>query len=318
LENGPHQRRWPRIAVVGAGAVGCYFGGLLSRAGAPVVLIGRPAFVKAVRDADLLIETAQFQARVPVEASSEISAVRSADVVLFCVKTTGNAVAKELAPLLSSHAVVVSLQNGVDNVQQIRALAGIDALAAAVYVAASIPEPGHVKHVARGDLIVGPADDRATKVADLFLQAQISCQVSDNIEGELWTKLISNCALNAISALGQAKYGRIVEELGARQLVAGVVEEVFAVARGAHVRFPALEDSQTAIAAALAIAAQMAEATSSTAQDIARGRRTEIDALNGYIARRGAELGVETPLNHALFTLVRLLEGNFASPGSVL
>jgi 2-dehydropantoate 2-reductase len=118
-----------------------------------------------------------------------------------------------------------------------------------------------------------------------------------------------NCALNAISAVGQARYGRIAESLDARNLVEAVVNEVFAVACAAQVVLPGLEDAKAGMAGAVKIATQMADALSSTAQDINRGKRTEIDSLNGFIARRGAELGVPTPMNQAMFTLVKLVEG---------
>ena len=138
---------WPRIAVVGAGAVGGYFGGMLARAGAPVVMIGRTPFVEAVRTRGLVLDTLQFKETVRVEASTELEAVRGADIALFCVKTTDTeSTARLLAPLLSPSATVVSLQNGVDNADKIRA-AGIDALSAVVYVAASVPQPAHIKHV---------------------------------------------------------------------------------------------------------------------------------------------------------------------------
>lgn len=299
---------WPRVAVVGAGAVGGYFGGLLARAGAPVVMIGRPAFVDAVRHTGLVLDTVQFHERVQVEASVDLSAVREADLILFCVKTTDNAVtARGLAPFLASHTIVVSLQNGVDNAEQVRSAAGIDVLPAVVYVAASVEEPGHVKHVGRGDLVVG-SGEKAKQVAEIFLRANIPCRISDNIEGELWTKLIWNCALNGVSALGQAKYGQIAESTEARTLVQTVVDEVLAVARAARIVLPGVPDSEAGMAGAMQIATQMAEALSSTAQDIHRGRRTEIDSLNGYIARRGAALGVPTPANFALYSLVKLLE----------
>src|SRR5438046_9066224 len=137
---------WPRIAVVGAGAVGGYFGGLLARAGAPVVLIGRPAFVEAVKKGGLFLDTLQLQEKVRVEASNEMAAVDGAEVVLFCVKTTDNApTARAIAPHVVNGALVVSMQNGVDNAEQIRAAAAIEALPSVVYVAASVPEPGREK-----------------------------------------------------------------------------------------------------------------------------------------------------------------------------
>ena len=304
------QKSWPRIAVIGAGAVGGYFGGTLARAGAPVVMIGRAAFVEAVKKNGLYLDTLQFKESVRVEASTEMQAAREAEVVLFCVKTTDNAAtASELAPLLAPGAIVVSMQNGVDNAEQIHAASGVRALSAVVYVAASVPEPGRVKHVGRGDLVVGPRNAQTELFASLFERAGVPCRISDNITGELWTKLIANCALNAVSALGRAKYGQIAASADARKVVETVVDEVLAVARAAGIQPQGLEDPKAAIAGAFKIATQMAEALSSTAQDLNRGKRTEIDSLNGYIARRGAELGVSTPVNHALFTLVKLAEG---------
>jgi 2-dehydropantoate 2-reductase len=211
--------------------------------------------------------------------------------------------------LLAPGALVLSFQNGVDNVGQIRAAAGIDALPTVVYVAASVPEAGRVKHVGRGDLVFGPQSAKTERVAALFSRANVPCRISDNIDGELWTKLIWNCALNAVSALGHAKYGQIAASADARKVVETVVDEVLAVARAANIHPPGLEDRKVAIAGAMKIATQMAEALSSTAQDMNRGKRTEIDSLNGYISRRGAELGVPTPVNHALYALVKLVEG---------
>jgi 2-dehydropantoate 2-reductase len=200
------------------------------------------------------------------------------------------------------------LQNGVDNADQVHAAANVSAVPAAVYVAVSVPESGRVKHLARGDLIIGPPSERTTHLADLFGRAGIPCRVSDNIEGELWLKLLRNCALNAISALGQSRYGEIVQSEDAKKLMEQIVNEVLAVARAADVVLPDVDDRKSGMAAAMELATQMADAFSSTAQDLNRGRPTEIDALNGYISRRGAELGIPVPVNHALFTLVKLAE----------
>src|SRR5579864_928959 len=304
------QDAWPRIAVVGAGAVGGYFGGMLARAGAPVAMVGRPAFVEAVKKNGLFLDTVQFQEAVRVEASTEINSIRAAEIVLFCVKTTDNAAtARAIAPLLAPGALVICLQNGVDNVEQIRAAAGIEALPAVVYVAASVPEPGRVKHVGRGDLVVGPRNAKTERFAGLFERAHVPCRISENIVGDLWTKLTWNCALNAISALGKAKYGQIAASEDARKVVEDIVKELLAVAHAANIQLPDLEDFTAAMSGALKIAAQMSGAFSSTAQDLNRGKLTEIDSLNGYIARRAAELGVPAPLNHALYTLVKLAEG---------
>lgn len=303
------QSNWARVAVVGAGAVGGYFGGMLARAGAPVVFIGRPNFVDAVLRNGLLLDTLQGPHTVRVDASTELSASRGADLVLFCVKSTANAAtARELAPFLGPDSIVLSMQNGVDNVEQIRAAAGIEALPAVVYVACSVPKPGTIKHVGRGDLVLGPESQKTRHVAETFESARVPCRITGNIEGELWVKLISNCALNAISAIAQARYRQIAASEAARQMVHEVVSEVLAVSRAAGISMPGVDSSDAALAIAIKIATQMGEQISSTGQDLTRGKRTEIDSLNGYIARRGAELAVPTPVNQALYALVKLLE----------
>jgi len=307
--------KWPRIAVMGAGALGCYFGGMFARAGAPVTLIGRAQHVEAIARAGLFFDSIHFQQRIPVPASTDAAAVRDAEIVLLCVKTVDTEeAAKSFAPHLASGAIVVSLQNGVDNVERIRAATGIEAIAASVYVAAEMTAPGCVKHTARGDLVIGdPLDLHPTgasrrqqleDLAALFGRAGISCTVSENIAGELWTKLIMNCAYNAISALSRTRYGRMVRSPWTRELMRQVIEEVMAVAHAAGVRLPDVN----LVEAGLKLAETMPNAISSTAQDLARGKRTEIDSLNGYVARRGAELGIATPVNQTLHALVKLLE----------
>jgi 2-dehydropantoate 2-reductase len=128
--------------------------------------------------------------------------------------------------------------------------------------------------------------------------------VIDDLAPDLWIKLVMNCAFNAVSALGGVQYGAIAADDAARETVTRAVEEAQAVAAAAGVRLPEAD----LVPAAWKLAAAMPQATSSTAQDLARGRPTEIDALNGYVARRGKELGVPTPVNQALCALVHLRE----------
>src|SRR5204863_2037946 len=213
-------QEWPRIAVVGAGAVGGYFGGMFARAGAPTVFVGRRHFADAVNSKGLVLDKSQGIKRIRVSATTEMSAVRDCSLILFCVKANDtSATAKQIAPFLAPDATVVCLQNGVDNADRIRAAANVVAIPAAVYVAVSVPETGRVKHLARGDLIIGPRSKITTELTKLFIRASIPCRISDNIEGELWVKLLRNCALNAISALGHTRYGEIAQNADAKQLM---------------------------------------------------------------------------------------------------
>ncbi len=319
-----------RVAVVGAGAVGSYFGGMLARSGVPVTLIARAAHVDAIRANKLFIDAMSFQERVAVNASTEISAARDADVVLFCVKMTDTEeVARSLAPYLAPNAVVVSLQNGVDNVPRIRAASGIDALAAVVYIAAAMPEPGRVKHSGAGSLAVGelsdrepadrkladgnssakssapPSEGRAECVAALFTAAGVPCRVSPDIEADMWSKFVMNCAGNAVTGITQISYTSLAHSAITPDIFRLVIAETVAVARAAGVKLPEVDFVGEGLKFLQGVGSG---ATSSTAQDLARGKRTEIDSLNGYVARRGKELGIATPANLVLFALVKLLE----------
>jgi 2-dehydropantoate 2-reductase len=294
---------------------------MLARSGLKVTLIARAAHVEAICRDGLFLDTVTFQERVPVAASTDVSAVRDADFVLFSVKTldTENA-ARLLAPHLAPGATVVSVQNGVDNVERIRAASGIDALPAVVYIAAALPEPGHMKHSGRGELIVGELpgsphttsmSPRAERFAALCASAGVPCRISSNIEIDLWTKMVMNCAGNAVTAIAQTSFGRAARHPQTREVMRMVIEETVAVGRAAGVQ---LREAGW-VEKGLKNAETLGDATSSTAQDIARGKRTEIDSLNGYIVRCGTELGVPVPVSSTLYALVKLIEETVVGRG---
>jgi 2-dehydropantoate 2-reductase len=304
---------WPRVAVVGAGAVSGYFGGMLARAGADVTLIGRPVHVEVWNRDGLFVDGVNFQERILVQASTDVAASEGANLVLFSVKSPDTEqTARHLARHVGGDALVISLQNGVDNVERMRAVAALDPIAAAVYVASSMPAPGRIKHDGRGDLLIGDRPGRSAppreavlaRVSNWFEAAGVPCRVSRNIDADLWTKLITNAALNAISAVVRAPYGDIVATPESRETVRQLVNECVAVARAGGVALPDIDFVEMV----LRFAEQFGQVFSSTAQDLDRGKRTEVDALNGFVVRRGVELGVATPANQSLLALVKLRE----------
>ncbi len=298
-----------KVAVMGAGAVGCYYGAMLARAGHSVTMIGRPAHVEAMRRRGLVLETRAFTEAVPVAATTEASGVAGADLVLFSVKSDDTESAgREIAPHLIPNAVVISLQNGVDNAERLAAVLGRPVVASAVYVATEMAEAGHVKHHGRGELAVGPLPAEPD-IAGALRQAGIPTNVSENVIGALWGKLTVNCAYNAISAISQLPYGRMTEVEGVTSVMRDIVAECVAVAARRGVVLP--DDLAEKV---LAVAGSMPDQYSSTAQDLARGRRSEIGHLNGFVVRAGEAVGVPTPLNRALLALVRLIEDKAARP----
>jgi 2-dehydropantoate 2-reductase len=305
---------WTPVAVMGAGALGCYFGAVLARAGIPVTLIGRPAHVAAIRRDGLRFESRGVEQRIPIDASEDAAGVAGARLVLFCVKSSDtDAAARAIAPHLASDAVVLSLQNGVNNVERVRAQIKNDVFPALVYAAAQMTGPGAVRYTGGGRLIVGrlkafarPDGTDARLLADIaafLVAAGIPVTISEHVEAELWTKLVMNCAYNAISALTGSPYGKMVEVPEIRAVMSEAVHEVVAVAAAKGIALPA-----TIVDAAIKLADGMPTTISSTAQDMRLGKRTEIDHLNGYVVREGETLGIATPVNRTLDALVKLME----------
>jgi len=292
-----------KIAVMGAGAVGCYYGGMLARAGHDVVLIGRPQHVQAVERQGLRLETQTFDERIRVSASTEGSAVQGAQLVLFCVKSTDTeSGVAAIKPHLAPDALVMSLQNGVENADRLRALLPQEVAAAVVYIGTEMAGPGHVRHHGRGELVIEPSK-ASDDVARALIAAGVPTDISDNVRGALWAKLILNCAYNALSAITQLPYGRLVKGEGITAVMRDLVDECVAVAKADDVKIPGNVD-----AAVRKIAETVPGQYSSTAQDLARGKRSEIDHLNGLILRRGEVLGVATPGNRLLHAIVKLIE----------
>ena len=297
-----------KIAVMGAGAVGCYYGGLLAKAGHAVVLIARPLHVAAITRYGLRLQTTTFDTHVPLVATTDPAAVAWADVVLFCVKSADTEGAGALVrPHLAANALVLCLQNGVDNAERLRLVLPLhDVAAAVVYVATEMVGPGHVKHNGRGELVLAPSTSAAISseaLAKALVAAGVPTDISGNVRGALWAKLTLNCAYNAVSAITQLPYGKTVPGVSIKKVMHDLVAECLSVAAAEGVEIPGDMDD-----AVQKIAQTMQSQYSSTAQDLARGKRTEIDYLNGFIVRRGEALGIDTPANRVMWALVKLLE----------
>ena len=191
----------------------------------------------------------------------------------------------------------------MDNVERLQSIIHCEVIApAVVYVACEMAGPGHVKHKGRGELVIGAAE-YSSELIDLFASAGVPVHISENIGGALWAKLILNCAYNALSAITQLSYGRLIKGEGVAGVMREVVHECISIAQAEGVcLLPGLWEN------ILQIAHTMPNQLSSTAQDLARRKLSEIDHLNGYIVRKGISLGIPTPANLVLTTLVKLIE----------
>lgn len=302
------------IAVIGAGAVGGYFGAVLARAGVRVTFLARAAQVEAIARDGLVVTHAAGEWRADVVATTDEAHVAEADLVLVAVKShdTDRTMAG-VRQHVRKDARILSMQNGVDNAARIARVLDNPVYAAVVYVGADTQAPGRIRHNGRGDLVVGlpkPVPRRGDAARDLdaiaalFERADVRCPVSDNIDGALWTKLTLNCAFNAISAIANLPYGVMSRNPDVRVVMEDCVRETVRVARAEGVE---LADDHL-VSAVWKLVDTMPDQYSSTAQDVQRGKRTEIDAINGYVVARGRALGIATPVNRTLHALVKLRE----------
>ena len=296
-----------KVGVMGAGAVGSYFGAKLARAGAEVVLVGRGAHIARVTAQGLRVTSCDGDFRVAPEALTVPSPAGPCDLVLFCVKSPDTAAAAaQLAPLVGSETVLLSLQNGVENDQVLEQAFPGQVLPALCYVGARIDEPGTVVHSAAGRVILGEWDgtesDRARRVARTLEEAGVPAKVSSEIRVELWKKLLWNLAFNTVSALTRATVAEMLGHPGARRVLHLAMDEAVAVAQAAGV--PLDEGLPGRV---IEGSTAFGPLKTSMLQDVEKARPLEADALNGAVVRLGQQLGIPTPANQTLLGCAQLL-----------
>ena len=301
-----------KIYVLGAGAVGCYFGGMLARAHHDVTFIARPERATALNESGLQMDCKAFHETIAVKASSDLAILSDADLVLLSVKSldTERTLA-EIKSILPSKAVILSLQNGVANIDIATKIIVNPVYAAVVYVAAGMIDQRTMKHHGRGELLIGDpsntvpqGDQGLLEICKLFEGAKVPCSIAPQIKRDMWLKFLVNCSFNAISGIGQIAYGEMVKSPGIVKLIEEITKEFLAIAELEDVNITMSE----ALAANASIASTMATQVSSTAQDLARGKMTEIDFLNGYIVELGKRHGITTPYNESVHALVKMME----------
>lgn len=301
-----------RVGVVGAGAMGSLFGGYLAAAGHEVWLVDKWAeHVSAITEHGLLIMEPSGEERiVRVRATTEVGEVGQCDLVLVFVKSYHTAaVASELTPIVGSGTVVLTLQNGLGNVEALaEGVPRNQILAGTTGQGANVLGPGRVHHAGVGETVIGELDGRVTErlrlVSQVFNEAGLPASTSTNIEGIMWGKLLVNIAINPLTAILRVRNGQLLDVPAAMEVMKEAVSEGLEVARRAGVHIP-YSDPWLRV---LEVARLTAANRSSMMQDVEAGRRTEIDFINGAVVREGVRLGVITPVNLTLTRLVHCLE----------
>jgi 2-dehydropantoate 2-reductase len=301
-----------KIAIVGPGAVGRLFAARLAAAGAGVLLIDyKPERAAAIAERGIVLEEPDGnEIRVAVPASADPAAAGSADGLIFAVKAYATeSAARRLAPFARGDAWALTLQNGMGNAETLAEAFGAErVLAGTTSEGVTLLGTGRVRHAGRGETFVGGycggRSGRAAEIAAAFNSAGFKASVTDDARTLLWRKLLVSVGINPATALLRIRNGDVLERAGARAVMRAAVLEAAAVARAAGIEI----DAEDAVRLAESVARGTAANISSMHQDIAAGRRTEIDFICGFVVREGARLGIATPVNNTLLNLIRGLE----------
>lgn len=306
-----------RIGVVGPGALGCLFAGLLALAGHDVRLLGRRAEqADAINRDGLVVERDGEARRASVRAGTDPAALGPVDLAIVLVKATDTAeAARSLPALLGPDAPALSLQNGLGNIEALTAVLGpARVLGGVSSQGATTLGAGHVRHAGFGPTSLaeatGSRSERAERIAAMLDGGGLNARAYQDAGPLIWGKLIANAAINPLGALLRCQNGQTVDRPPARELFIALASEAGAVARALGVALP-FDDPA---AHAESIARVTYGNRNSMLQDVEHGRKTEIDAINGAVARLGAEHGVPTPVNRTVADLIRALEAGYPSP----
>ncbi len=306
-----------KIVIMGAGAMGSLFGGLLAFSGEEVWLVDiRKENVDLINAVGITMEREGKLQIIGATATTDPATIGKADLVVLFVKTyhTEQAVSDALV-LQHEDTVFLSLQNGLGNEEVIcKKVDRKKVLLGVTGHGATLLGPGHICHAGKGKTYLGVLDPslegRAHEIARVFQEAEIETEVVSNIEEHIWSKLFANVGINALTALTDMKNGELLDHPETVRLMEALVSEAVAVAKqkGIRIEGDPVENAK-----------RVAEATrknrSSMGQDFDYRRQTEIDAINGALVREAGRLGVAAPVNQAITDLVKVIERRFNAPG---
>lgn len=304
-----------KIAVLGAGAMGSVYGGALAEAGHDVWMVDVwKQHVDAINTDGLKIEGVSGDRVIRnIKAASNPDDVGVSDLVIVFVKATITEQAlRGATSLIGDNTIVLTLQNGVGNVEKISSVIGEDKVIAGVTGHGStMLGPGSIRHAGKGDTNIGELDgritDRVSALAKAFNDAGFPTHVADNVLGLVWGKLMANIGINALTALTGLKNGQLLDFKETEELLEMAVTEAAEVAKRKNIKLP----YDDAVAHTKKIAQLTAANRSSMLQDVTNKRMTEIDVINGAIVKEGELLGIPTPINKAITNLISVIQKNY-------
>jgi 2-dehydropantoate 2-reductase len=295
--------------VIGAGAMGCLFAARLKRAGLEVSLYEKiPERARRIRERGIQVEgvSGAFEVEVPVVCRKPEP---GPDAVLLCVKSYDTEEASNtIAPWLKQETLVLTLQNGLGNLEILERVFGRESVLGGVTSeGATVLDHGRIRHAGMGETSIGPPGDGAEKIVSAFRRAGFTCKAVDHVHPLIWGKLIVNAGINALAAVTRLKNGRLPQIKPTREVMEMAVREAVAVAQAKGIPLPYPDP----IGRVTEVCEATADNVASMLQDVRNKKMTEIAFINGAIVREGEALGISTPVNLVLTSLVTAIQENY-------
>jgi 2-dehydropantoate 2-reductase len=296
-----------KIAVMGAGAVGSYFGGRLAQNGEDVVFIARGTHLNALKERGLTVSSFKESFSIKVNATSDPKELGILDLILFTVKSYDT---EEAASLLTSNVgentVILTLQNGIDNFEKLERILGRGRIIWGVtYIGSRILEPGIIYHTTGGSIIMGEINGKRSErlkiISKLFENARVKVTISDNIRKDSWIKLLWNASFNPLTALTSLYVKEFLNIEGSEEIIEEIMKEVKEVARSEGIY---IEDE--IISRTIENTKKFGEVKTSMFQDIEKGKKLELDGINGIVIKLGEKNGIPTPINKTIYYLLKI------------
>jgi 2-dehydropantoate 2-reductase len=303
-----------KIVIVGPGAMGCLFAHYLSKSKEELWIFDKnKKRAQEINQAGITVETTSGKNTLKIKTSVDANEIGVADLVIICVKSydTKEAI-KQIKPLIGENTSVLTLQNGIGNVEMISEMVGAEKVIGGVTNEGStLLDTARIRHAGKGETVIGRIDGlipvQMRYIRELFNKVGLETRISRDIKGLLWSKLIVNAGINPLTAITRLNNGRLTEFEGTRKIMREAVTEAVKVAKRKRIKL--IYDDP--LAKVEAVCEATAANVSSMLQDVLRKKRTEIDFINGVVVRLGQEIGIPTPTNSLLLELVKTVETSY-------
>lgn len=304
-----------KIVIVGPGAIGCLFAAFLTKSKEEIWLLDKNRERAAkINECGIFLEGESGSWQTKVKTTTCAQDIGKADLILICVKSFHTkSTIEEIKPLLAQETKILTLQNGIGNVEIISELAGEERVIAGVTnEGATLTDSGRIRHAGHGETIIGTIDGKTPvqlrSIREVFNKVGFECKMSRDIKSLLWSKLIINVGINALSAVTRLPNGKLIEYEGTRRILRDAVTEAARIAKRKRIKL--IFDDPLAKVEAVCESTQ--SNLCSMLQDVLGKKRTEIDFINGVIVRLAQELGIDVPTNKFLLDLVKTIESSYA------